>query len=180
MDVLRLSTWEHAPLREANTEREPLPGAVGWPKDDDEAQLIEDIMAASDGRFDEAVATALAGSHGMIGIDVAVLAASRPELAERLLPERPEVLAAVEWAATRELAATLDDVLQRRLPLFFKDSDQGLGCAERVADHLAGVLGWSAERRRAELETYRAQVAESRAWRLEMQARHEQPPGDEE
>ena len=104
----------------------------------------------------------------MLGLDVAVMAAARPELAEALVPGRPEVLACVEWAVTRELAATVDDVLQRRLPLFFKDSDQGLGCAEAVAAHMASLLGWSPARTAMELERYRHEVAISRAWRDEL------------
>jgi glycerol-3-phosphate dehydrogenase len=168
MDVLRMCGWEHEPTRHADTAREALPGAVGWPKDDDDSQLVADIQAASNQLFGEDTARYLAGSHGMLGMDVAVLAAARPELAKRLVPERPEVMACVEWAVTRELAATVDDVLQRRLPLFFKDRDQGLGCAEAVAEHMATLLGWSDQRREQELERYRYEVEISRAWRREM------------
>jgi len=168
LDVLRMAGWEIDPPRHADTAREPLPGAVGWPKDDDDSQLVADIISASGELFAEDTARYLAGSHGMLGMDVAVLAAARPDLAARLVPGRPEVLACVEWAVTRELAATVDDVLQRRLPLFFKDTDQGLGCAEAVADHMAGLLGWTAERREVELARYRHEVGISRAWRAEL------------
>ncbi len=168
LDVLRMSGWEFEPPRHADTAKEPLPGAVGWPKDDDDSQLVDDIVTASGGHLEHDTARYLAGSHGMLGLDVAVLAAARPELAARLVPGRPEVMACVEWAVTRELAATVDDVLQRRLPLFFKDTDQGLGCAEAVATHMAGLLGWEPARRQAELERYRHEVAVSRAWRDEL------------
>ncbi len=168
LDVLRMCGWEMGAPRHADTAREPLPGGVGWPRDDDDSTLVADIVKASGHQFGEDTARYLAGSHGMIGMDVAVLAASRSELSERLVPGRPEVLACVEWAATRELAATVDDVLQRRLPLFFKDTDQGLGCAERVAEHMAALLGWSDERRAQELERYRHEVALSRTWRQEL------------
>jgi glycerol-3-phosphate dehydrogenase len=165
VDVLRLSGMALDPLRAPGTERDPLPGAVGWPRDDDEDQLVSGILRASGGRLSEPSARYLAESHGMLGLDVAVLIASRPELAAPLVPGRPEPLGCVDWAVTRELAATLDDVLQRRTPLFFKDLDQGLGCAEKVADHMAGLLGWSPKRRDAEVGRYRAEVARSRAWR---------------
>ncbi len=168
LDVLRMCDWVHEPPRAADTGREPLPGAVGWPKDDDDSQLIADIVAASGGQLGEDTARYLAGSHGMLGLDVAVMAAARPELARRLVPGRPEVMACVEWAVNREQAATVDDVLQRRLPLFFKDTDQGLGCAEAVAEHMAGLLGWDAARKGRELERYRHEVALSRAWRQEL------------
>ncbi len=168
LDVLRMCGWELEAPRHADTAKEPLPGAVGWPKDDDDSQLVADIVAASNGLFGEDTAQYLAGSHGMLGLDVAVMAAARPELAERLVPGRPEVLACVEWAVTRELAATVDDVLQRRLPLFFKDSDQGLGCADTVAQLMAGLLGWDDARTAAELERYHFEVDISRAWRKEL------------
>ena len=168
LDVLRMCGWETEAPRHADTAKEPLPGAVGWPKDDDDSQLVTDIIQASGELFSDATARYLAGSHGMLGLDVAVMAAARPELAEALVPGRPEVLACVEWAVTRELAATVDDVLQRRLPLFFKDSDQGLGCAEAVAAHMASLLGWSPARTAMELERYRHEVAISRAWRDEL------------
>lgn len=168
LDVLRMCGWETEPPRHADTAREPLPGAVGWPKDDDDSGLINDIVAASGGHFEHDTARYLAGSHGMLGMDVAVLAAARPELAQRLVAGRPEVMACVEWAVTRELAATVDDVLQRRLPLFFKDYDQGLGCAEAVAVHMAGLLGWDDVRRERELERFRHEVAISRTWRQEL------------
>jgi glycerol-3-phosphate dehydrogenase len=165
VDVLRLSGVALDRLRAPGTERDPLPGAVGWPRDDDEDQLVGGILRASGGGLSEPSARYLAESHGMLGLDVAVLIAGRPELGAALVPGRPEPLACVDWAVTRELAATLDDVLQRRMPLFFKDLDQGLGCAERVADHMAGLLGWSPSRREQELARYRAEVARSRAWK---------------
>jgi glycerol-3-phosphate dehydrogenase len=168
LDVLRMCGWETEAPRHADTAKEPLPGAVGWPKDDDDRQLVADIVQASGGLFGDDTARYLAGSHGMLGLDVAVMAAARPALAEPLVPGRPEVMACVEWAVTRELAATVDDVLQRRLPLFFKDEDQGLGCAEAVATQMAGLLGWSDQRRQRELERYRHEVSISRTWRDEL------------
>jgi len=53
----------------------------------------------------------------------------------------------------------------RRLPVFFEAPDQGLECVERIADRMAMRLGWDEERRRAEVERYRATVALSRRWR---------------
>ncbi|MFH1466646.1 MAG: glycerol-3-phosphate dehydrogenase/oxidase [Pseudomonadota bacterium] len=167
LDVLRLSGVALDQLHAAQTEREALPGAVGWPRDDDEGQLVGEIIRASGGRLSPEGASYLAESHGMLALDVAVLIASRPDLGEPLIPGRPEPLACVDWAVSRELAATLDDVLQRRTPLFFKDLDQGLGCAEQVADHMAALLGWSPARREAELARYRVEVARSRAWKSE-------------
>ncbi len=106
-------------------------------------------------------------AYGMRASEVAALCAGAPELAEPIVPGRPEVLAQVDWAVREELAATLSDVMIRRTQLFYRDVDQGLGAAPRVAAHMASLLSWDAARSQAELARYRAEVARSRAWREE-------------
>jgi glycerol-3-phosphate dehydrogenase len=66
---------------------------------------------------------------------------------------------------SHELAATVCDALIRRTQIFFRDVDQGLGCAEKVADRMAAALGWDAATRERELARYRDEVALSRRWR---------------
>ena len=46
----------------------------------------------------------------------------------------------VEHAVLCERAVTLEDVLVRRLGLFFRASDQGLACAPLVAQRMAALL----------------------------------------
>ena len=82
-----------------------------------------------------------------------------------LVAGRPEIEGQVRWAARAELAASVEDVLVRRTQLFFRDRDQGLGCAPRVADLLAEELGWTARERDASLAAYRAEVALGRRWK---------------
>jgi len=165
VDVLHLSGWRTDRPRHAATDREPLPGAVGWPEDDDRARVARQVRTASADRLDDDTALLLVDTYGMLAVDVAVLASRRPDLAERILPDRPEVRAQVEWAVTRELAATLEDVLSRRLTLLLKDADQGLGAAGPVAGQMAALLAWDEARVAEELARYRAEVARSRAWR---------------
>ena len=74
-------------------------------------------------------------------------------------------MAQVDWAIDQELAHSLSDVLTRRTQLFYKDTDQGLGCAEAVAQRMAKKLGWDEARVAAELASYREDVARSRSWR---------------
>ncbi|MDQ3033331.1 MAG: glycerol-3-phosphate dehydrogenase/oxidase [Myxococcota bacterium] len=148
-----------------STERAPLPGAEGWPDDDDVTKVAVRVEGASDGTIGRDVSLPLAESYGMRALEIAALCASRRELAAPLVEGRPEILAQIEFAAREELAATVCDVLMRRTQVFYRDHDQGLGCAERVADHLADVLGWDRAERDRELERYRAEVALSRRWR---------------
>jgi glycerol-3-phosphate dehydrogenase len=72
----------------------------------------------------------------------------------------PEVLAQVAYAVEREDAATLGDVLLRRLPCGWS-ACHGLDGAERVAGIMAERLGWDEARGVVEVASYRREVAET-------------------
>ena len=102
---------------------------------------------------------------GMLGIDIGREIAADPTLAAPLLPGRPEVLAQVDWAVQREMAATVVDVLHRRTELHYRDDDQGLGALALVADRMAHLLGWDDAEKARQIKGYVDDVAASRAWR---------------
>jgi len=154
-------------LEPANTERNPLPGAVGWPEDDDLDLVASLVRDASGQRVPAASSKRLAQTYGMRAIDLGRHVAAHPELGTPLRPGRPEILAQVDWAVTQELAATLEDVLVRRLDLYHRDRDQGLTVAPLVARRMAERLGWSERRVAEELGRYETLVMESRSWRAE-------------
>lgn len=78
------------------------------------------------------------------------LIADRPELAARLHSELPFCRAEVVHAAEHEMARTLDDILRRRIPLTLLTRPDAPLLADAAA--LAGdALGWTAERRQAEV-----------------------------
>lgn len=79
-----------------------------------------------------------------------------------LLPGGQVLAAEVDRAVDDEMALTLTDVLERRLRLLLFDSSRGLEAAEAVADRMARKLGWSAERRSAEIAKYRRIAAACR------------------
>lgn len=162
--LLRLTSAASPPeLREAHTARTPLPGAVGWPEDDDIARVVAAIQAA--GSVDDATARLFAHTYGMRGVEVAARIAADPALGVPLVEGRSERLAQVDHAVARELAQTVSDVLIRRTQLYFRDPDQGLGATQAVADRMAALLGWDDARRAAEIGAWHAEVARSRAWR---------------
>ena len=164
--MLRLrGTLPSHPLFDANTDREPLPGAQGWPADDDHERVAQQVREIGGEALEMPTARLLANTYGMKGMEVARLVREDPLLAAPLVPGRPEILAQVDWAVREELAATVSDVLTRRTQLFFKGDDQGLDAAEKVADRMAELLGWSAERRAEMLARYDVDVARSRRWR---------------
>lgn len=154
-------------LRPAHTDEAPLPGGVDWPEDDDHDAVAKRVRAASEDRLAPPVARHLADTYGMRALELGRRVAAHPELGEPLIEGRPEIVGQVIWAAREELAASVSDVLIRRTQIFYRDEEQGLGCAERVGRILADELGWSDAQRQASVEAYRADVERSRAWRRE-------------
>ncbi len=154
-------------LRPAHTDEAPLPGGVDWPEDDDHDAVARRVRAASEDRLAPKVARHLADNYGMRALEIGRRVAAQPELADPLIEGRPEIVAQVIWAAREELAASVADVLIRRTQIFYRDEEQGLGCADRVARLLGRELGWTDAQREASLEAYRGEVARSREWRSE-------------
>jgi len=152
-------------VRDPKTGREPLPGAVGWPEDDDHDAVADLVSEVVDGRLERDICRHLGDRYGMRGLDIAALAAKDQRLLERLVPERPEILALVDWAVARELAQTVTDVMVRRTQLYFRDLDQGLGAVDKVAERMAELLDWDQARRTKEVLAYQSEVARSRRWR---------------
>lgn len=167
LKLLRLTGADLPKLQPPATDTEPLPGAVGWPADDDTKRVAGQITDASRGALQPDTAALFAHTYGIRGVDLARRIAGDPSLAARLVPGRPEVLAQVDWAVDEEMAASVADILVRRTQLYFRDRDQGLAAAAVIADRMAARLGWSDERKAAEIEAYRAEVERSRRWRAE-------------
>jgi glycerol-3-phosphate dehydrogenase len=88
-------------------------------------------------------------------------------LTERLVEGFPFTLAEIDHAVLEEDATAIDDVLVRRIPIFFEVPDQGLECLEKVADRMKTLLGWHEATRREQIDHYRGVVARSRRWKSE-------------
>ena len=76
------------------------------------------------------------------------------------------LLAQVDFSVSEELASSVRDVLIRRTQIFFRASDQGLGCCDAVARRMGKLLSWSEERIGLEIQAYTDEVDRSRRWRL--------------
>jgi glycerol-3-phosphate dehydrogenase len=152
-----------APTR-VSTKQRPLPGAVGV-----EPASLEGVAAIgrrlmSEHGLDVDTATHLCGVYGGRAIELGAAIASERALGDRIDPELPYVWAEIDFAATRDRARTVEDVLARRVPLLLVSRDNGLGVCERVADRLGARLGWDAAARRRMLDEYCAEVALGRRW----------------
>jgi glycerol-3-phosphate dehydrogenase len=109
----------------------------------------------------DAAYAALAGRYGHAAHDVLTVARERPDLAEAIVPELPDLLAEVVYAARREQARSLGDVLLRRTRLGLlaaRELDAGGPVVARVAGALAGELGWDAGEVAAQREAWRAEA----------------------
>ena len=167
VDRMKKRGHELPPLKAANTGGQALPGAVGWPENDDGAAVAQRVADAAGGALPERTCRYLADRYGTLAVELAAYAAGDQLLLRPLCPGRPEIYAQIDWAVRHELAETVSDFLERRTQLFFRDTDQGLGAVDAVADRMASLLGWTRAERDASAAAYRAEVAKSRRWRTE-------------
>jgi glycerol-3-phosphate dehydrogenase len=119
------------------TEALPLDGAEGY------AACREALGQAAPGfGWDEDVLDRLAqyGSQAEVLLSLCV---ADPGLAQRIVPDLPYIMAEVIYACRHEMAATLEDVMARRLHLQFEDWSGGAESALRVAHLMATALGWT-------------------------------------
>jgi glycerol-3-phosphate dehydrogenase len=75
-------------------------------------------------------------------------------LLRRLLPPHPAIEAEVLHAVRRELARTVEDVLVRRLHLYYEHAERGIPAARRVAELMAREFAWDEQRVEAEAARY--------------------------
>ena len=122
------------------------------------------------GAPDDDTRVLLAGRYGHAASQVLALARGNPALRERISPDLPDILAEAVQAVRVEQAHTVADVLLRRTRLGLLDAPRL--CApdadgpRRVAEAMAGELGWDGTRTAAELAAWR-ETAEAEGIRVE-------------
>jgi glycerol-3-phosphate dehydrogenase len=95
--------------------------------------------------------------YGYRALAVTRLGSDDESLGDQLCADHQTSAAEVVHAVRNEWAMTIGDVLLRRTTLGLQDS-QGIECVDAVADRMAALLGWDAQRRRAEVEAYRREI----------------------
>ena len=141
------------PDRRSCTDEVPLVGAVGWP-----AVLSRRDELVRDAGLAPAQVDRLFGRYGDEVPALLDLVRDEPELG-RTLPGSETCLGAeIRWAAAREGALHLNDVLTRRTRLSIETSDRGVSAAPVAARIVAPVLGWDEGDVAREVATYRARV----------------------
>ncbi len=163
VDLMRDLGEDVQDKRESTKER-VLPGGVGIDPKNLEGVAVIGRRLMDEYGLDVDTATHLCGVYGARAIELGEWIAADRSLGERLDHELPYVWAEIDFAAKRDLARTIEDVLARRVPLLLVSRDQGLGILERVADRLGSILRWDPSARDAMLAEYKTEVALSRRW----------------
>ncbi len=163
LELLRELGETVTPKRDT-TKHRPLPGAVGVETPDLDGVAVIGRRLMTVHGLDVDTATHLCGVYGARAVELGDAIVRDRTLGVRLDPELPYVWAEIEFAARRDLARTVEDVLARRVPLLLVSRDQGLGVCDAVAAKLAPILGWDAAMTAKLVDEYRAEVAMSRRW----------------
>jgi len=97
-------------------------------------------------RVAESTARHLASKYGVHAGKVVELIAEEPNLGQPLVAGMPQIRAQVVWAVRNEMAATVEDVLVRRIGLEFYGRKEALAAARPTAEVMAGELDWPISR----------------------------------
>src|SRR5882672_2950284 len=133
------------------TKEHPLDGAAGF--SGDYWQTLQ-----KKGGLTESEARHLANKFGTNAERVLTLIKTDPRLRSPIVAGFPALRAEVIYCAQEEMAQTIEDVLARRLGLQMYDWRATIAAAEIVADLLAAELGWSGDRKTAEISGYVAKL----------------------
>jgi glycerol-3-phosphate dehydrogenase len=120
-----------------------------------------DALPRVDGVSPEAY-PALAARYGFAAEQVLAVAAEHPQLARPIVEGQPDLLAEAPFSAQREQALSVGDVLLRRTRLALLAAPAlklpASSVPRRVAEALAGPLGWDPSRIETEVERWRQEA----------------------
>lgn len=102
--------------------------------------------------------THLIGRYGTLAAEVLDLVVDEPRLAAPLPGAGKYLAAEVTYAALKEGALHIDDVLTRRTHIAFESADRGRSAADHVALLMAPVIGWDAGAVEREVTHYRERL----------------------
>lgn len=118
-------------------------------------------LIASEYGISEESAIHLIDRYGTLMIEVLDLGKELKQL-DLIDPSLPYLRAEISYAVRSEGAMNLADIIDRRTRIGFESDDHGLSIIEEVATIAAKVLGWSAARKRKEIEEFKVHVAAER------------------
>jgi glycerol-3-phosphate dehydrogenase len=129
------------------TDREPLPGGEA-------AELAVLVEAARARGVSDAVAEHLVASYGSEAAAVLNLVERDRALGAPIVHDKPHIWAEVTYAVEREMALRVQDVLVRRLHLYYELPQHAQELVAPVAQRMKKLLGWDDSREAEELRDY--------------------------
>jgi glycerol-3-phosphate dehydrogenase len=139
------------PVTESPTRAHVLYGGDGFAHD-----LPEKLAAAFP--ISKQTAHHLASKFGTTAWEVLELTKQNHNLAEPILAGTPPIQAEVIYSIRHELAATLEDILARRLGIQFFSWREAIRSAPPVASLMAQELRWSSEQAKSEIAKYVSKI----------------------
>jgi len=139
-------------------------GVLDLPRSQRRSRTARLRLLGADGHDPHATGTAqhLHQRHGGEARVVQAMVERDPSLGEPLIEGLPHLRAEALYAVRYEMAATLDDVLERRVRGLMLRRDATAEAAEATAALIGPELGWSEHRRRDEVASFRARAARER------------------
>ncbi len=149
------------------TEHIPLLGADGYPALMNQLDRLSRKVDLPVWRLDH-----LLGRYGSLVNELFELAEGDPDLYAPVPGAEEYLKVEILYAATHEGALHLDDLLARRTRISIETPARGVDSAPAVAELVAPVLGWDAERVAREVQLY--------AQRVQAERESQQMPDDQE
>jgi glycerol-3-phosphate dehydrogenase len=147
----------------SRTAERALPGGEGVVGDAGVAAIGTGL--ATRGGFPGDVAEHIARTYGARAASIEARVHASPGLDRRICDELPFIEAEIDEAIEVEMATSLSDILERRVPLSLLARDQGLRAATQVTQRAAEKLGWSDADAARELAAYEHAIAQTRRFR---------------
>lgn len=154
--ILRRPAFSKQRRRGSITASTPLPGARG----PDIHLLLTDGVKRIVREYgvSEGTAKHLIDSYGFKAEDILKRGIRNSRLLEPLAPGADEILAEVHHGVAEEMALRLSDLLRRRTSAALLPYRRDEGMIKKVADEMAGLLGWDEARRKDEIADYLAEL----------------------
>jgi glycerol-3-phosphate dehydrogenase len=103
VNLLKLTGKLPEDIQSGQTFRFPLPGAVGWPEDDDHDRVAAELSKACECDLSDEVSRHLVDTYGMRALELAKLCVGDLSLTQPIVPGRMEIMAQVDFGVNEEL-----------------------------------------------------------------------------
>lgn len=144
----------------SSTEALPFPGTPDEPWESFRERMLARAAAVG---LNYEQAEHLIRAYGTATVHLLFAVQENPTMGEPLLAGLPYIRAELAYVVQREMALTLEDVLQRRLRLLYEAADGGLRVAHQMAGYLGNLpeLAWSEAEVAGQITAYEAAVSQA-------------------